>query len=119
MPCGKEEALRFEVHDGFQGAKTFMNNAILSKDQHILCWNVCLSFLLSAGVPTITMMAKVYALHITGLHVMIVGARCQENLGACNSAEWGSTVITLYGCSVVRVSFAARYGRDRFDQVCR
>lgn len=36
---------------------------------------------------------------------MIVGARCQEDLGACNSEDWGSTVITLYGCSFIRVSF--------------
>ncbi len=49
-------------------------------------------------------MVKVYALHIMGLHLMIVGARCEEELGECNTAEWGSTVITLYGCSVVRVS---------------
>ena len=56
---------------------------------------------------TMTMAMKVYTLHIMGLHVMIVGARCQGDLGDCNAAEWGSTVITLYGCSVVRVSVAA------------
>jgi len=50
------------------------------------------------------MMMKVYALHIVGLHIMIVGARCQESLGECGYDQWGSTVITLYGCSVVRVS---------------
>eukprot|EP00903_Cladosiphon_okamuranus_P007590 g7363.t1 len=45
---------------------------------------------------------RVYALHIFGLHVMIVGARCQEDLGTCTDAAWGSTVITLYGCSLFR-----------------
>jgi len=50
------------------------------------------------------MRIKVYTLHIMGLHLMVVGARCQEDLGKCDAAEWGSTVITLYGCSVVRVS---------------
>lgn len=49
--------------------------------------------------------SQVYALHIFGLHLMIVGARCQEDLGSCTSADWSSAVITLYGCSLVRVSF--------------
>lgn len=49
-------------------------------------------------------MMKVYSLHIVGLHLMIVGAKCQEDLGECSYDQWGSTVITLYGCSVVRVS---------------
>ncbi|CAM9689894.1 unnamed protein product, partial [Ectocarpus fasciculatus] len=45
---------------------------------------------------------RVYALHIMGLHVMIVGAKCQQDLGACSYAQWASTVITLYACSFVR-----------------
>ncbi|CBJ30457.1 1,3-beta-glucan synthase, family GT48 [Ectocarpus siliculosus] len=45
---------------------------------------------------------RVYALHIMGLHVMIVGAKCQQDLGECSYAQWASTVITLYACSFVR-----------------
>ncbi|CAM9463390.1 unnamed protein product, partial [Hapterophycus canaliculatus] len=45
---------------------------------------------------------RVYALHIMGLHAMIVAAKCDQDLGTCDYAEWGSTVITLYGCSFVR-----------------
>lgn len=51
---------------------------------------------------------QVYALHIFGLHLMIVGAKCQQDLGECSAANWGSTVITLYACSLIRVRFVDR-----------
>lgn len=64
------------------------------------------------------MHAQVHVLHIVGLHLMIVGAKCQlsveeededdedqlfgENL--CDAENWLAPVITLYVCSFVRVS---------------
>ena len=80
--------------------ETFFNFSLFSR-----LTTVCIV----PGIPNVmmAMTMKVYALHIMGLHLMIVGARCQEVLGECDAAEWGSTVITLYGCSVVRVSIAA------------
>ena len=57
---------------------------------------------------------KVYTLHIVGLHFMIVGARCQEDIGTdpCSTVQWGTAVITLYICYLVRVR-ASTNGRRR------
>lgn len=49
---------------------------------------------------------KVYTLHFVGLHFMIVGARCQESIGddPCSYRDWGTSMITLYVCSFIKVS---------------
>lgn len=62
----------------------------------------------------IVCMSQVHTLHIVGLHVMIVGAKCQlsgdddvsDDLlgdGLCDADRWFVPVITLYACSFVRV----------------
>lgn len=81
------------------------------------CFAISLSGSLSPSVSLFALYSsgeQVHTLHIVGLHLMIVAARCQLSLdsdndelfsdGMCDYENWFSPVITLYVCSFVRVS---------------